>query len=440
MRTQGWIERESRACPLRITHRARRCPATSLQSRRVWGLGVIMNHRCSWISVGLSLAVFCSSGALAWGTYGHEQIADAAVSELTGSAGKWLDASRDAVVRLSITPDCEWKAERGCELPSDPELRKLVKEADAYEHPLHYFEPDAFVKNGAVTVATATALPSGVFLAGVNEYVRRLAANLEYVKLFPHSRPITASGPKPIDVAENGTAPWRVRQLAELAVQALRANRDNVAMVYLGALGHYVGDLSQPFHVTMNYDGQVHEPSAKGIHAAYESAGLERLAREAGAVKDSSTKLWSQFKATEAGVRRSARAAAATFSSLRRLDDIVMALLKLSGDSYAGVAPLMRAYAANSDLSAFYRASLGGGRTVRTLTEARLGVGAAALAAVWRVVFAESGRVGTAAVKFDARTAIENYPKPTYLPKEVLDEWASRGNARGVAAVDACEE
>lgn len=387
----------------------------------------------------LGLFLVASVPAWAWGTYGHQQIADEAVEASSGDGGRWLKDSRAAVVRMSISPDCEWKANRGCPLPSDPGLKKLVEEADAYEHPLHFFEPDAFVKGGQVTSASVARLPVGEFSGIVNDYVRLLAANLDYVKRFPHERPIAAR-PTAIDVAETGTAPWRVDQLALLAVQALRNRKDSLALVYLGTLGHYVGDLSQPLHTTMNYDGQVHQPSAKGIHSAFETAELERRAKHAGAVKDARTKIWSTFRATQTGTRRAARAAAATFASLRSVKDITGALVRMTGDSYAGVAPLLNAYAADQTPEAFAKAKVLGGATVEAYTDTRLGVGAAALAAVWRVVFQEAGRSGRGAMAFDLRSVIENYPKPEYLPREVLDDWSNRGNGRGTATVDTCAE
>lgn len=406
----------------------RKAPTTRFQepvlrTRRASGPARPVTRR-PFLAMALAALVLGGPRGFGWGSYGHQQIADVAmdlVGLADGAGGRWLDENRRTVLRLSITPDCEWKADGGCPLPKDPALRKLVRAADRFEHPLHWFEPDAFVKDGAVTAATAAALPAGPFETVVDEYARRLAANLDFVKRFPRKRPIGAAGPKPIDVAEHGTAPWRVRQLAELAVTALRERRDARALLYLGTLAHYVGDLSQPLHATMNYDGQVHEPSARGVHAVFEIDALETLARKAGAKRDRRSQLWSSFRATAEGTRRAAQEVAASFASLNGVEDIVASLLHLTVDSYQGVAPLLKAYASQKDPEALLRATLAGEETVRSFIEKRLGAGAAALAAVWRAAFAAAGRAGRGTVPFDVRVVLENYPKPTYLPADVLE-------------------
>jgi hypothetical protein len=51
-------------------------------------------------------------------------------------------------------------------------------------------------------------------------------------------------------------------------------------LVTAGAIGHYVGDLSQPLHVTENYDGQLTDQ--KGVHVWFEDEIVNELYLDAG--------------------------------------------------------------------------------------------------------------------------------------------------------------
>jgi S-formylglutathione hydrolase FrmB len=74
----------------------------------------------------------------------------------------------------------------------------------------------------------------------------------------------------------DGMNPWTVRRVYGLLVMAMREKRWDDAMVQAAYLSHYVGDAHVPFHATENYDGQLSEPSQKGIHARFESVMLEK--------------------------------------------------------------------------------------------------------------------------------------------------------------------
>jgi hypothetical protein len=63
-----------------------------------------------------------------------------------------------------------------------------------------------------------------------------------------------------------------VPQLYALGVAALKAGDFKRAVQMAGVMTHYVGDLAQPLHDTINYDGQMTDQ--KGIHAFFESTNL----------------------------------------------------------------------------------------------------------------------------------------------------------------------
>lgn len=96
-----------------------------------------------------------------------------------------------------------------------------------------------------------------------------------------------------------GRAFWRVRELFEKTLRVKeRLSQANINrperfalqadwLVQAGAIGHYVGDLSMPLHVSENYDGEM--TKQKGIHAHFEDEivnglidyGLEEAVRSA---------------------------------------------------------------------------------------------------------------------------------------------------------------
>src|SRR5262249_39792081 len=74
---------------------------------------------------------------------------------------------------------------------------------------------------------------------------------------------------------KDGLLPWTVGREYQLLVRALRERRWEDAMVQAAYLGHYVADAHVPFHATENYDGQLSDPSQKGIHARFEEKVLQ---------------------------------------------------------------------------------------------------------------------------------------------------------------------
>ncbi len=85
----------------------------------------------------------------------------------------------------------------------------------------------------------------------------------------------------------DGRAFWRIREfdgLIDDATKTLRksdlseAERQETQLNWIsisGFMGHYVGDLSQPLHVTENYDGGM--TNQKGIHHFYEEVLVDEL-------------------------------------------------------------------------------------------------------------------------------------------------------------------
>lgn len=254
----------------------------------------------------IGLCILCgvmSPAAWGWGSYGHQQVNRAAVKLLgqdpsSAGLGKCFTTNLNFIQRLSITPDYDWK---NLGSKPDAELQTMRMSTDHYEHPHHYFEADAFIK-GEVTPESIRNLPSDDFdraysTQNAGGYPALFKANLEKINevnpaKLTETQPlkkIDSKNPQPSQVAgANGSAPWRILQLYRLAKDALAAGKTNMAFMYMGAMGHYVGDMSQPFHASLNFDGDYfngsyHDGSngvfsdAAGIHHSFEGLMLETV-------------------------------------------------------------------------------------------------------------------------------------------------------------------
>ena len=79
-------------------------------------------------------------------------------------------------------------------------------------------------------------------------------------------------------VGDVGTAPWRINQLFQAAVgefQSAKKSKKKAtqhidqALLYLGIMSHFVGDLANPYHTTKDYDGW--QSGQGGIHSYFET-------------------------------------------------------------------------------------------------------------------------------------------------------------------------
>ena len=249
----------------------------------------------------LLLALLHAKQSWAWGSYGHQQINRAAVKFLSRvPIGSCFSKNLVFLQRASITPDYEWK--RVGKKPPTLALNQRRAINDSFEHPLHYFEVDAFVPP-PVTVLAINGLPSSEFAVAFDPskghypdlFVKNLARVREinpekFTESSPNKRIRNPLQPTGREVAgANGSALWRVQQLFDLAVESLVNQSYEKAFFYMGTMGHYVGDLSQPFHGTLNFDGNYYKDAAgkwrffnpaienspaTGIHHTFEEAIL----------------------------------------------------------------------------------------------------------------------------------------------------------------------
>ena len=227
------------------------------------------------------------SSALAWGERGHAIIAQVAARLVVARAGRsgdqWvLQPFRDKelmLAYLSNVPDILWK-----DLPRD-ETRDL--------NPAHWINLEYL---GVTTARDVTALT----LDEAERLAKRhceTSGLLEQVACSDAANTGEARSDKGGRRRELfgviGSAPWRVRQLSELMKSRLsqikvprRTGKDiklskasvaaaHEALTYAGLLAHFVGDLSQPLHVTADHDG--YKVGLGGLHAYFESEVVAEL-------------------------------------------------------------------------------------------------------------------------------------------------------------------
>ena len=215
--------------------------------------------------VPLILVVF-SQTCLAWGRRGHQIVGETAATIVSTepNADFMRDHSFDFAYYNNV-PDFFWK---------EPKTYDI-------ERPQHYMNLEIFDR---------------AFKAKPEEKNPFELNRQAFDAKFPEI-PFTA-----------GRAFWRIRervaaleavtdQLKKMDIKQVQARRDLQGkwMVIAGTLGHYVADLSQPLHVSMNYDGE--ETGQKGVHSFFEDACVDELYPELTvAVKKEVEKRWPKFK------------------------------------------------------------------------------------------------------------------------------------------------
>ncbi len=182
--------------------------------------------RITFLSLLTVLGFARAEQAYAWGAVGHRTIALVG-SRLAQTGGRFWSANATGMGEMTNVPDAKWKSGSSA----------------SGESPLHWFQPDYYFDD-----------PSDF-------------------DSFPHDygKALSQYGEKTL--VKNGEAPWRAQQLYDLAVKALETGDYGRAVQMAGTMSHYIGDLSQPLHVTVNYDGG--ETGDRGIHKFFETTNLD---------------------------------------------------------------------------------------------------------------------------------------------------------------------
>lgn len=225
------------------------------------------------LRLSVTCAAFClvAGQALAWGATGHRLIGRAAAMSLPASLPSFL---RDpdgvaAVGELAREPD-RWK--------------DAGKVHDADRDPAHFLDlaDDGSVLGGP----PLAALPET--MAGYDAALRAVGTDSWKAGYLPYS---IIDGWQQL---AKDLAYWRVDAAAAAKTadpshrawfRADLARRQALTLRDLGVLAHYVGDGSQPLHVTVHFNGWRGGPNPKGytsapIHGPFEGDLVRRTADE----------------------------------------------------------------------------------------------------------------------------------------------------------------
>ncbi len=201
-----------------------------------------------------SLPLFAATVCFGWGSDGHRMINRLALEALPADAPAFLrtPAALDEVEYLGPEPD-RWRS------PAEPEL-------SATQAPDHFIDLE--------------------YADVIGPLPRKRYDFLEQLAKYRAAHPEQAALETPEKV---GLQPWQTEEVWERLKAGFRDYREALAahtdtkpeeaavLFYAGWLGHYVGDGSQPLHVTRDYNGWVEPANPNGyatghhIHAQFET-------------------------------------------------------------------------------------------------------------------------------------------------------------------------
>jgi hypothetical protein len=222
------------------------------------------------IVVGLVICLCTQSGVLAWGLTGHRLINGVAVATLPTAVPSFVRSAGDSISALG--PELDRSKDAG-----EPH--------DADRDPGHYVD---LLDDGTVKGVALSALP--LSREAYDTMLRSAGSDQYRVGFLPYS---IMDGWEQV---VKDFAIWRVDQIgaAKAASAADRAwfsaderLREMLTIRDIGVWGHYVGDGSQPLHVSVHYNGWGDYPNPKGysqsrsLHARFESEFVTRYADRA---------------------------------------------------------------------------------------------------------------------------------------------------------------
>jgi len=219
-------------------------------------------NRIILVSIIAILYLLKSGLVYAWGGKGHHHICEAATFLVTSMELRdFLKSRAHTMGHLCNLPDTYWKS--------------LTGEARSLGDPTHYFDTEYL----------------GIAIDKVTLDFKKLEKTYRGKKnKFDTSKTISSVA------QEVGSVFWRMDQFLRLATeqfqigaksqppkdkgeeqnQDLKFNQSvYLGHVYLGLMGHFIGDAAQPFHVTADFDG--YTDGHGGIHAYYEEDIVNEL-------------------------------------------------------------------------------------------------------------------------------------------------------------------
>ena len=303
------------------------------------------------------LSLASSNPCFAWGSKGH-YIVNFAASELsTSAAGDFFRENQETLGKFANTPDGLWKR----------------KDTYEKERGTHFFHWDIYKKSNLL-----------------GDYAALTVASI-----------VSKKGHEFVD--ENGSAMFRISDIYRRMVKALQAKDWDKVIQMAGVMGHYVGDIAQPMHVSSDYDGQ--SIGRPGVHKYFESTLVDQVPHDrlSGDVVDDGEGRRAGF------VHRGGRAGEGAVKSL------VFHQGKVAFGELSGV------------LDHFDRDGSQDDRGLKKFYGPRMGFASAILATIWDMAVEEAG------VESGFPTKALDVEEPAWFPLDGKgeDEGSSDDNQRG---------
>ena len=220
----------------------------------------------------LGVAVLAAGQAFAWGATGHRLIGRAAISALPSDVPPFLrdESAAAAIGELAREPDRWRNAGKAHDNDRDPaHFVDVADDGSVLGGPALSALPESRAAyDAALRGAGSDSWKAGYLPYAILDGWQQLAKDLAYWR-------VDAAGAA--KATDRGRRDWfRVDQ----------AQRQALALRDLGVLAHYVGDGSQPLHVTIHFNGWRAAENPKGytnapIHAAFEGDLVRRSMDEA---------------------------------------------------------------------------------------------------------------------------------------------------------------
>lgn len=205
----------------------------------------------------LMISCLYATYALAWGSRGHAIIARTAVRTMVlppfedKFAKPFLD-KEEMIGFLANVPDVSWKSKQDLRSQLDPIHRFLVdavvKDPSFNKIPLEISKLTKLLDKNCLISSTIASTPP--CYKGTN------ASKLRQIGLSPWS------------VAQH----WTTMTKKFSSIQKSFSKQDeasvNEALLAAGIMSHYVGDMANPNHASLDYDGELVE--RPGVHAYFE--------------------------------------------------------------------------------------------------------------------------------------------------------------------------
>jgi len=205
---------------------------------------------------------FVSSQCLAWGSRGHSMITHLAArllntSQYDSKITRPFLMKEEMLGHLANIPDVSWK-----QLPAN-EVRIMS--------PTHYFQIDW--------------ITSEIEFSNIPRTIEAVVANNNRNCEKKQDNCIPSLSKLEV-LTKIGSAPWRIQQFADKMEDALRSIEAfplsgtdtlqvNLVLNAAGLLSHFIGDLSNPYHVVRDFDGW--ESGHGGMHAYFEIDLVDEL-------------------------------------------------------------------------------------------------------------------------------------------------------------------